>query len=325
MSKPRLPAEWEHQYAIQLTWPHAAGAWGQAYQTVESCLTSLVLAVTPHQKVIITAVDERQQQQLLNQFQNIECYVAKSNDIWTRDHGPITVYQNHQNLLLNFTFNGWGCKFPADLDNALTASLFKQGAYPNTMLETIPFVLEGGAIDTDGQGTLLTTTSCLLNKNRNSPYTHAQIENTLQALFGIKRFIWLSQGEIIGDDTDGHIDTLARFVNEKAIAFVPCHPNIEKELAAFNYELIALPIPNKKFDEKGNQLPATYANFLMTNEAILVPLYQDPQDNSVLSLFEKIYPNKKIVGINCLPLITQGGSLHCATMQIPQSKEQVND
>ena len=204
--------------------------------------------------------------------------------------------------------------------------------FGETPIEQEDFILEGGAIESDGKGTLLTTSECMLNFNRNF-LSQNETEIHLKYYFGIKRFLWLFNGYLAGDDTDSHIDTLVRFCNENTIAYVKCDDEkdehfqslkkMEIELQAFKqvngkpYNLIALPFPKAIFDEDGQRLPATYANFLIINGAVLVPIYNVPQDESALKILKQVFPERAIIGIDCNALILQHGSLHCVTMQYP--------
>jgi agmatine deiminase len=235
--------------------------------------------------------------------------------------------------LLDYEFNGWGGKYAYALDNLITRRLHTQGAFGAAPLETVNLILEGGSIEVDGQGTLLTTARCLLAPTRNHGRTRAQIETTLAEQLGITRFLWLEHGYLAGDDTDSHIDTLARLCDANTIAYVTCDDPadehyaelqaMEKELQAFRtaagqpYRLVPLPWPRARYDDGGARMPATYANFLIINDAVLVPTYDDPADQIALERLRDCFPGRTVIGIDCLPLIYQHGSLHCVTMQIP--------
>jgi agmatine/peptidylarginine deiminase len=335
----RLPAEWERQSALMLTWPHPDTDWYPILHEVEPVFVEISLHAGQRQRVIIVCHDEAQSRHVgeLLGAQGISpdkytLYIAPSNDSWARDHGPISVLRDHQPQLLDFTFNGWGEKFSADLDNRITSRLHQAGAFGDTPLQTIDFVLEGGSIETDGQGTLLTTTSCLLSPRRNPGLAKTDIEKRLRQYLNVQRILWLEHGHLQGDDTDGHIDTLARFANPETILYVastdpadPNHASLQrmaeelKRLAQPNgdpYHLVPLPAPVIR-DDAGHCLPASYANFLIINDAVLVPLYGMAMDNPALEIFGKSFVRRKIIGINCRPLIQQYGSLHCVTMQLP--------
>ena len=257
-----------------------------------------------------------------------------NNDTWARDFGPITVFFNDTPLLLDFGFNGWGLKFPANYDNLISKRIKMAGAFvPN--LNTIGMIMEGGSIESDGLGTILTTEECLLSPNRNPQLDKGEIELALASLLGAKRVHWLTNGWLAGDDTDSHIDTLARICPDNTIIYQACDRPLdehfeqlklmESELKTFTtpdgspYRLIPLPWPVARFDEQAHRLPATYANFLIINRAVLVPTYRDPEnDNLALERIGGAFPGREIVGIDSLPLLEQHGSLHCVTMQLPQ-------
>jgi len=235
-------------------------------------------------------------------------------------------------MLLDFRFNGWGGKFPCELDDRITARLHESGAFGSTPREPFDLILEGGSIETDGLGTLLTTAECLLHPNRNG-LDRASLERRLTETLGFTRYLWLRHGHLAGDDTDSHIDTLARFCDSRTIAYQGCadpaDPHHEPlramaaELRAFRtpggqpYRLIELPLPAARRDEKGDRRPAGYANFLILNGAVLVPTYGDPLDAIALERLGPCFPDREVIGIPCATLIRQGGSLHCATMQLP--------
>jgi agmatine deiminase len=261
------------------------------------------------------------------------CPIA-TNDTWARDFGPITVFENGSPLLLDFGFNAWGLKFPADLDNRITANLARIGAFGHCPVHVPGLILEGGSLDSDGNGTLLTTSACLLSPNRNPHLDRAGIEQALCDHLGARRVLWLEHGALAGDDTDAHIDTLARFCPDDTIVHVCCDNPADEhcaeltamatELRTFRtvrgapYRLVPLPWPQPCHDADGHRLPATYANFLAINEAVLVPTYNVPQDATALQILAEVFPDREIIGIDCRPLIVQHGSLHCVTMQIPQ-------
>jgi len=233
---------------------------------------------------------------------------------------------------LDFTFDGWCKKFKASLDNSVNQTLHKKGYLGITPLESIDYVLEGGSIESDGEGTILTTSTCLCNPNRNGGPSKAEVEKKLQSTLGAERILWLDHGYLAGDDTDSHIDTLARFVNRETIVYLKCNDKedehyealqkMEEQLKSFQtkegkpYKLIALPMTDTIYNEEKERLPATYANFLITNDALIYPTYSDKNDKKAGEIFKEVFPDKEIIPINCLKLIEQGGSLHCSTMQI---------
>lgn len=332
----RLPAEWEPQDGVLLAWPHPATDWNEYLPEVCATYTELIRQISRFERVLLITPDISQTQTQLSaagiDLSQISCYQIETNDTWTRDFAPITVLVNNQPVLLDFGFNGWGLKFSANLDNQVTQKLKKQGALlPQANI--IGLILEGGSIESDGCGTILTTSQCLLSPNRNPQLTRQDLEGAMQSLFGAQRILWLEHGHLEGDDTDAHIDTLARLCPNDTIIYMACDnpadshyealQKMEQELKQLTtadgrpYRLLALPWPEPKFDTSGNRLPASYANYLVINNAVLVPTYQDPVDNGALAMIALAYPGREIIGINCLPLIEQHGSLHCVTMQLP--------
>ncbi len=329
----RMPAEWERQRSVLLSFPHEETDWAQ--EGLEAALTPFIRiaqAIAYAQPVLIICRDRAAISNHFCSKNNMSFVEIPTNDTWIRDYGYITVKEEEETLLLDFTFDGWGGKYPSTDDNAVNTLLHRKGYMGTTALETIDLVLEGGAIESDGEGTLLTTSSCLCNPNRNGGLTKAQLEEKLQTYLGATRVLWLDHGYLAGDDTDGHIDTLARFVNRDTILYVKCDDKtdehyealqkMEAQLQRFTtvegdpYTLIPLPMCQATYNSLGERLPATYANFLITNNALLYPTYSDPHDKEVGVLFKTLFPDKEIIPINCLKLIEQGGSLHCSTMQI---------
>ncbi len=334
-----LPPEWAEQSAVQITWPHAHGDWGWILESAEDNFARIAREICRRQTLLIACHDDRQlssiQQRLEHMgvdMRRIRCHVVPSNDTWARDHGPITVLSDGQPKLLNFRFNGWGGKYAHDLDDVITRRLHDLGAYGDNAIEDVDMVLEGGGIEVNGEGCLLTTESCLLAPTRNPQLDRQQIEDRLRQLLGVHTIHWLKHGQLAGDDTDGHIDTLARFAAADTIVFQDCNDvddahfddieQMERELLALRrpngqpYRLLGLPWPGAKVDA-GKRLPATYANFLIINDAVLVPTYADPADELALQVMREAFPDREIVGVDCRALIRQFGSLHCVTMQLP--------
>lgn len=332
----RLPAEWELQDCVQLTWPHRSTDFAPVYDRAVACFVTIAREISKRQKLLIACKSKQIAIQELGNVlnENITFVEVDTNDVWARDHGAITVYEDDKPFLYDFTFNGWGKKFPAEKDNAITKSLFQSGFFASSNYRDLSkFVLEGGSIESDGKGVLLTTESCLLSKFRNPKFTKSEIEDFLKSTFDLKKMLWLSHGELAGDDTDGHIDTLARLVDENTIIYVSCDDAkdmhyvdlqaMKQELKAFTtidgkpYKLIPLPMTPAIFDEDGNRIPATYANFLIMNSAVLLPIYNCETDKQAIEILQKVFPSKEIVPIDCSVLILQHGSLHCVTMQYP--------
>ncbi len=336
----RLPAEWEPQDGVQLTWPHARSDWAPLLPRVVPLYEQLVKALSRCGQVLVAAPTARVQA-LRRRFgelgvdgTRLHLYGVDADDTWTRDHGPLTVATPEGLCLFDYQLNGWGGKYPAARDNALTAELYRQGAYPGASYRRRDFVLEGGAIESDGAGTLLTTGRCLLNPNRNPGLNRADIEARLGEDLGVTKVNWLAHGALEGDDTDSHIDTLARLCPGNVIAYQACddaddphYPELKAmagELAALTdargrpYSLVPLPWPSAKYDQAGARMPATYANFLVFNGTVFVPQYDDEHDEEALQQLALAFPGYALVGLNCLPLIHQHGSLHCITMQLPR-------
>ncbi len=336
--KLRLPAEWEMQDAVLMAWPHEGTDWAYMLDDIRPVFTDIITSITRFQRVVLTTPhiastkDYLAKHGTVNLEKVIFCEIP-NNDTWSRDFGPLTVHYDNKPFLLDFGFNGWGLKFPAFHDNLITKRL-KQAGYLAPKVNTVGLILEGGSIESDGLGTLLTTTECLLSPNRNPQLNKSEIEQALASLLGAKRVLWLNHGHLAGDDTDSHIDTLARICPNNTILYQSCDNPLdehfaslklmEQELKAFTspdgtpYQLIPLPWPKARFDEESHRLPATYANFLIINGAVLVPTYRDSAtDNAALKLFSSVFPGREIIGIDCLPLLEQHGSLHCVTMHLP--------
>jgi agmatine deiminase len=323
-----------------LTWPHAQSDWAPWLAEVNHVFVDIAKAIAMYEKVLISCFNIAHREVISKQLQaaqanlsNILLYIAPSDDTWVRDHGPITVLENSQPRLLDFSFNAWGGKYSASRDNQLTQILHEQGAFGKTPLKTIELILEGGSIETDGCGTLLTTSQCLLSATRNTHLDRLALTLRLQQLLGIEQILWLEDGALAGDDTDSHIDTLARFTDAHTICYMACEDSrdnhykplqkMAEQLSDFkntrgvHYQLIPLPWPKAYYNQQGKRLPATYANFLIINEAVLVPVYNDPADGEALDHIQSCFPQRKVIPIPCRTLIEQYGSLHCVTMQLP--------
>lgn len=331
-----LPAEWFPQSGVMLTWPHRETDWADILEDVENCYIEMAVQISQREKLLIVCPDKDEVIPKLRKcrFENILFATLPTNDTWARDHGPITVFIDDKPVLCDFTFNGWGLKFAANYDNQITRNLFDLGVFSREVSykNMLHFVMEGGSIESDGFGTILTTKECLCSPNRNQYLSQMEIESYLKGIFGLKQVLWLSSGYLSGDDTDSHIDTLARFCDEKTIAYVKCDDPedehyislkaMEEELKSFRtlqmepYRLIPLPMADPVYD--GNsRLPATYANFLILNDVVLVPFYNSDKDIVAQQELQRIFIDREVIGIDCTPLIKQHGSLHCVTMQFP--------
>ena len=339
MRAPFLPSEWYEQSGVQLTWPHAGTDWKRMLTQVQECFIQIALPIAQREKLlVVTPHTQETRKQLVAggiNMDNVRLVECPTNDTWARDHAPLSVVDSQATYLLDFTFNGWGLKYAADLDNRISRHVFDSGLLHAKYENRKNFVLEGGSIDSDGKGTLLTTEDCLLAPNRNDTMNQVEIEEYLRSAFHVQRVLWLKHGYLTGDDTDGHVDTLARFCPNDTIAYVECKDEddeqykelklMEEELKTFRtltdkpYRLLPLPMPSPIYMD-GFRLPATYANFLVINGAVLYPTYNQPaNDNKAREVLQTAFQNYDLVGIDCRPLIKQHGSLHCVTMQYPKN------
>lgn len=336
----RLPAEWEPVSGVMLTWPHEGTDWAPMLAEAEAAYTSLAASIARHATLLVVCRDRPHRDAVRARLSadgvpaaRLRLAVAESDDTWARDHGPVTTLIAGRPTLLDFRFDGWGGRHPSARDDALVAHLHGQGVFGETPRERVDLVLEGGAIDSDGRGALLTTRRCLLSGRGHRDQD--ELGTQLRRYLGVERIHWLDHGHLEGDDTDSHVDTLARFCDPATIAYMRCddpddphYPELaamETELRALRradgspYRLIALPWPSPCFDpEDGHRLPATYANFLIINGAVLVPIYGDAADTLALATLGEAFPDRDIVPIDASTMIRQHGSLHCLTMQLPR-------
>jgi len=333
----RFPAEWEPQSAILLAWPHPGTDWADRLAGVEDTYIALVAAITRFQDVVVCVADEDVQAYARARLasarvdmERVRFVEVSYDDTWLRDSGPITLRGPDGFRLLDFRFTGWGGKFEAGLDDRLVEALSEDGVFNDGKRQDIDFALEGGAIETDGEGTLLTTYRCLAE--RHPDVSREELSRRLAGWLAQDRVLWLDHGYLEGDDTDAHIDTLARFAAADAIVYQACDDATDshydelramaKELAALRtrdgapYRLFPLPWPEPVLDE-GRRLAASYANFLIINGAVLMPAYGDPADAAAAAVLAEAFPGREIVPVPCRPLIWQNGSLHCITMQLP--------
>lgn len=322
---------------MQLTWPHRETDWAPIYNEVVECYCNMAREIAKRESLLIVAQypDEVKEQLKAHNvsMDNIRIFECETNDTWARDHGFISCLDEGKRILLDYQFNGWGMKFAANLDNQISTKMYKGNAVDGTYNNCLDFVLEGGSIESDGKGTILTTASCLLAPNRNDTLDYERIGERLFEDFNAERILWLEHSWLAGDDTDGHVDTVARLCPNDTIAYVQCLDKddkhytelhaMEEEIKAFTttegkpYNLIPLPMPDACYWE-GERLPATYANFLIMNGAVLMPTYSQPENDALAkSQLQKAFPDREIVGIDCSVLIKQHGSLHCCTMQYP--------
>ncbi|MGN1246653.1 MAG: agmatine deiminase family protein [Muribaculaceae bacterium] len=338
-NKLRLPAEWEPQSAVLIAWPHEHTDWNYMLDEVTECYKNIANAILADEHLIVASLIDPIK--LIDSIDSphkwrLMPYQIVTNDTWARDFGPITMLDGEgRPVLLDFVFNAWGMKFAANYDNLITQMLELYGAFECPVEGHLEFVLEGGSIESDGKGCILTTEECMTSINRNGHMTFEQVDAYLKKTFNARKIVWLYHGALEGDDTDGHIDTLARFAPDDTILYVGCDDagdshykklkKMEQELReATNadgkpFRLIKLPFPDAIYDEYGFRLPATYANFLITNKSVLVPTYAQPEnDLKALELIAEAFPGRRVVGIDCRALIKQHGSLHCVTMQLPK-------
>ena len=333
-----LPPEWAEQSAMQLTWPHAATDWSEYLDDICATYVEMADAITRHERLIVVTPEpdnvKTQLEKRLSdcQMANITLHRCPTNDTWARDHGFITLTNGSTTRLLDFRFNGWGDKFPADLDNAINRSLYANKAVKGEYFDHNDFVLEGGSIESDGQGTVFTTSQCLLAPHRNQPLSRQDIEQRLKKWLRAERILWIDHGHLDGDDTDGHIDTLVRTAPDSTLLYVRCTDNndshyadlklMEEQLGTFRttdgrpYRLLPLPMPRPIYDGD-DRLPATYANFVIINGAVIYPTYGQPDnDTEAARIIGEAFPGRELIGIDSRTVIRQHGSLHCCTMQL---------
>ena len=338
--KMRLPAEWEPTGAVLLAWPHGQGDWAPYLAEAQTCYQGMAAAIARHAPLIVLAEDAPT---VTAQLAAAGVPAGRAtvvgevpyDDTWIRDFGPITVLHDGRPTALDFGFNGWGLKFAAADDNRATRRLHAAGRLGRAALETVGLILEGGSIESDGAGTILTTEACLLSDNRNPHLDRSAIEGLLGRHLGATQVLWLAHGHLAGDDTDAHIDTIARLCPDDTILYVRCDDPADQHHAAFArmeselrqlhtragkpFRLVTLPWAAPRFCPlDGHRIPATYANILLVNGAVLVPTYREPErDAAALRAVAEACPGMTIEGVDCSALIWQHGSLHCATMQIP--------
>lgn len=334
----RLPAEWEPQDAVLVAWPHAGTDWAPRLAEVEATYVALAAAVTRFQSLVIVVPDDvvrARAQTLLSdssaQMARVRIVQARYDDTWLRDSGPLTLLDDDDHFALtDFRFTGWGGKFGADQDDALIGALVDAGVFGQAVHRRVDWALEGGAVESDGCGTVLTTWRCLAQ--RHPRQSRELMSSLLRDNLHADRVLWLDHGYLEGDDTDAHIDTLARFAPGDRIVYQACDDETDPhyaelarmadELAALRradgkpYQLSPLPWPQPILDD-GRRLAASYANYLIINGAVLVPAYGDAADDRAAQVIAAAHPQREVVQVPCRALIWQNGSLHCITMQLP--------
>jgi agmatine/peptidylarginine deiminase len=335
----RFPAEWEPQSAVLMAWPHAGTDWAERLDAVQRCFAGICAAICENQLLLLCVPDPAMERQARLSLADAGCLMANArfvhlpyNDTWLRDSGPITLTRaDGGKRLLDFHFTAWGGKFDSALDDEIIAELLRQNLFPGAEHLRIDFALEGGGIETDGAGTLLTTWHCL--HERHPGETRERISAVLLETLHQDRVLWLNHGYLEGDDTDAHIDTLARFASPEGIVYQGCRDAGDSHFAELGlmaaelsqlkrkdgqaYQLFELPWPQPIIDN-GRRLAASYANFLIINRAVLMPVYDDPADAAAIAVMQAAFPDRVIKPINCRDLIWQNGSLHCCTMQLPE-------
>ena len=343
----RLPAEWEPQSGVILIWPHEDTDWCPYLEDITEVYLQMADAITRYEALLITARDTELVRSLLagrlteEQMKRVTLFACDNNDTWARDVAPISLISNTTSKdsfqplhLLDFCFNGWGEKFAAEKDNRINRQLYEAGLLQGVLENHKDFVLEGGSLEGDGERTLFTTTSCLMAPHRNQPLTQEDIDKRLRLFFpNVERVIWLDYGQLAGDDTDGHIDTIVRIAPNNTLLYIGCDDREDEHYENFRlleeqlkqlrtldgkpYRLLRLPMPDAIYDDD-ERLPATHANFLIINGAVIVPTYDQPEkDKAALDTIQEAFPDREIIGIDSRTIIRQHGSIHCLTMQLP--------
>lgn len=346
MNKLYIPAEWEKQKAIQLTWPHEDTDWKEYLNEIYATYVEMADAITRHEKLIVVTPHVDEVRSLLadklnkEQMERVCLHQCPTNDTWARDHGFITLLEKEDNenkeggrlKLLDFKFNGWGEKFEAELDTRINRSLFDAGVVKGEYVDHNDFVLEGGSIESDGKGSVFTTSCCLLAPHRNQPLTRDEIEQKLKEWLHAERIVWIDYGQLTGDDTDGHIDTLVRTAPDDTLVYVGCDDTADEQYGELHrmeeqlktlrtadgkpFRLLRLPMPDAMYYD-GERLPATYANFIIINGAVVYPTYNQPEkDCMAREIIQQAFPDREMIGIDSSIVVRQHGSLHCCSMQL---------
>jgi len=334
-----LQPEWARQTGMMLTWPHAKTDWNYCLKDICETYLQMADAITRHEPLLIVTPEPDEVRAALGarltvgQMKRIVFHSCITNDTWARDHGFITLSGgNEEPVLLDFRFNGWGEKFPSELDNAINRSLYDGGVLGGRYVSCDDFVLEGGSIEADGNSTVLTTSGCLLAPHRNQPMSREEIVAYLRRKLGVEQVLWIDYGHLEGDDTDGHIDTLVRTAPNNTLLYIGCDDptdshyadlkNMEEQLKTLRnandepYHLIKLPMPTAIYED-GCRLPATYANFVVLNETVIYPTYAQPENDArAAEAIQSAFPERELIAIDSRTVIRQHGSLHCCTMQL---------
>ncbi len=333
--------EWAPLDAVMITWPYEGSDWTPWLTEVDRCYQGLLAAITRHTRALVLCHPSLDTPTLTARCREAGIAVDRCrfesiavDDTWVRDYGPISVRDEQGALtLLDFRFNAWGGKYQAGADDAVNAELARRGVF-TAPVERVDFVIEGGAIETDGVGSLLTTEHCLMQPTRNPGLSRDAVQARLGDYLGVRQVHWLQSGHLAGDDTDSHVDTLARFCSEDTLVHASCRDTDDPHFGPLQamraeleqlrtldgrpYRLLSLPMPAPVYGPDGERLPATYANFLIVNDAVLMPTYGCPQDAEALAVLREAFPRHAVEPVDCAVLVQQFGSLHCATMQLPR-------
>ena len=334
-----FPAEFAKHAATWLSWPHKEASWPGKIEAIYPIYCEFIKLIAEDEKVNVNVVDEAMKRKAMVHLQkagsdcsNIQFFIHPTNDAWCRDHGPAFIINpvEKKRMVVDWGYNAWGGKYPPfDLDDIIPTLVAK---YSDLPVVYPGIVMEGGSVDFNGKGTVLTTTSCLLNPNRNPHLNQKQIEEYLNSYYGVSNILWLGDG-ILGDDTDGHIDDITRFVNDDTVVtvveenrkdenYVPLQENL-KLLKTMRLEsgkqmnIIELPMPSPVVFED-MRLPASYANFYIANKYVIVPTYRDENDAKALNILQKCFPDRKIIGLDSWDIIWGLGSFHCLSQQEPE-------
>jgi len=342
-----MPPEWHHQEATFFTWPHDASIWRGLHSECEIAFAQIIAHLSTVQPVVLNVPDHAWEQRALNAIarengvlERITILHIPSNDVWCRDHGPTVVFEGGgdgkqergQRVFLDWIFNAWGEKYPANHDDQIARTMAQKLGFPSMR---VPLVLEGGAIETNGDGDLLTTESVLQNPNRNPELSQAELEAQLRHFLGVSRIHWLGDG-LTGDDTDGHIDDLTRFCDARTIVTVlpedaghHDHRALQENFRRLQeaeparggqFQIHALPMPEPvRYQEE--ILPASYANFLIANKMVLVPTFAQPSDDKALGILQELFADRRVVGIDSRALVSQYGAIHCISQQLPAAED----
>ena len=334
----RFLPEWVPQDAVMYAWPHEDTDWAPWLDEISATYVELTAAVAQAATPLILCQSETHESSIRHQLGGSLADVCRFvqlpyDDTWCRDYGPLTLGTPTPIQLLDFQFSGWGDKYEASHDNEVNRHLSRTGRM-RLPLKSIDIELEGGSVETDGDGTLMTTEACLLGGNRNEHLSREHLEESLRELFGVSRILWIKNGFLQGDDTDSHVDNLVRFASTDTLVHAVCdrpddvhHAPLQamkselEQLTQSNgepYRLIELPIPETQTDETGRRLPASYVNFLIVNHCIIMPTFSSAYDSIAQTRLQEAFPQHRILCITGSALIKQNGGPHCATMQLPR-------